>query len=1138
MLVKKRNGQFEEAKLDKLTQRIERLKGDLNIEPIIIAKKAADGLYDKISTKELDEILIQTSAFLTSVDPDYSKIASRLLASVIEKEVKSMEIGSFLESIKMSYNQGLLSEEVFEFVKKNHIKLERALSHKRDSLFDFFGLKTVYDRYLLKHPTERTVIETPQYFFMRVACGLANTAHEAVELYNVLSNHDAMMSTPTLFNSGTKRPQMSSCYLLDSPEDDLKSIFDNFSEISQLSKWAGGIGLSYSRVRSKGSLIKGTNGFSNGLVPWLKIMDSTIAAVNQCFDPSTPLFTDSGVKNISDVKPGDLVLTYRGHFRTVLKTMSYPQKDRMLEIETKYSVDPIRVTDGHPIYAIKGAKLAESHKNIYKQLEDGRLKADWIESGKLEKNDYVGIPVPRESVTTKLTEDDFEFYGIMLGDGHVCANRAEAGVTLGHLKNDVRQFVKNYLSSKGVNFWEVSDESTNMIRWTHKNLPFEYADIYDQDGSKAISPRYLHISPPMALKIVKGLIQTDGGIYRKNEVHFYTSSKPLLLGFKYLLLKNEILASVSETTHAAHSGTKANGRSYNVSDSTGYDVRVPAVEALAKELGISQTFKKNWLNYNGMLFSRITSVAECETSNIVYDMKVEGDESYTVLDFLAHNGGKRKGSACVYVDTWHKDVEAFLELRDNTGDPEQRTHNLNLANWIPNLFMERVEKNEEWTLFDPKDTPDLVDLFGDAFNEAYLKYESKPGLGKKVAARDLYSRMMKTLAQTGNGWMCYKDHSNVKSNQTLMPGNSIHSSNLCTEILEVTNKDQVAVCNLASPNLSKFVAKDDNGNVFVDFARLSKVVKVLIKFLNRVVDKNYYPVSRAKASNNIWRPVGLGVMGLQDVFFQMDIAFDSNEAKQISTKIQEEIYFAALEESCELAKREGAHDNFTHTRASKGLLQFDLWGVEKHDERWIALKEEITKHGLRNSLLIAIAPTATIASIVGAYECIEPQVSNLFKRETLSGEFLQINRYLVAKLKTLGLWTEEIRNKIRVSEGSIQGIDEIPDQVKKVYRTAWELSMRDLIDMAAMRSPYIDQSQSLNLFVESPNIGKLSSMYMYAWKQGLKTTYYLRSRPATKIAKAAQSTSVNEAETPKKPVTDSEAVTCSLENPGSCESCT
>lgn len=789
MRVKKRDGSLEPVDVTKIVERVTHLcQGLRSVDPLRVATKAISGLYDGATTKELDNLCIQTASLLIGEEPEYSKLAARLLSTYIDEEVRSQKIQSFAESVSVGYKHGILSESLYQFVQTHKASLCAAIEPYRTDRFEYFGLRTVYDRYLLKNPQSRQVFETPQYFFMRVACGLATQVEEAIEFYRLISSHDYMASTPTLFNSGTLRPQMSSCYLLDSPQDDLKAIYDKYTDIALLSKFAGGIGVAYSRVRSRGSLIKGTNGHSNGIIPWLKTMDSSVSAVNQ--------------------------------------------------------------------------------------------------------------------------------------------------------------------------------------------------------------------------------------------------------------------------------------------------------------------------------------------------------------------GGKRKGAACVYLESWHADIEEFLELRENTGDEAKRTHNLNIANWVPDLFMKRVEADQMWSLFDPRTTPHFVDLFGEEFEKAYLEAESKKQYLKQMPARELYSRMMKCLAQTGNGWMTFKDASNVKSNQTGKPENVIHLSNLCTEILEVTSDKETAVCNLGSVNLGRHISNGD-----FDFDKLARTVRTAVKYLDRVVDINFYPIGSAESSNNKWRPVGLGVMGLQDVFFQLKLAFDAPRARELSQKIQEEIYYNALLTSVELAEKNGPHSNFADTRAAQGLLQFDFWGVTPKDTaRWEALRARIKKSGLRNSLLIAIAPTATIASIVGCYEATEPQISNLFKRETLSGEFLQVNKYLVNELKTLGLWNDQLKNEIKISEGSIQHLPQIPQGLKDVYRTVWEVPMKSLIEMGADRGAYIDQSQSLNLFMEAPTIGKLSSMYMYAWKKGLKTTYYLRSRPATGIAKTtvtksttsnqnSNSTTTTAATSATKTYTDSEVIACSIDNPEACEAC-
>ncbi|WP_413758915.1 ribonucleoside-diphosphate reductase subunit alpha [Streptomyces sp. MMBL 11-3] len=756
-------------------------------DPGRVAAAALRGRSAAADESELRELATEAAAGLISEDPVYSKLAARLLTVTIAAEAASQGVRSFSESVAVGHREGLIADRTAAFVRLHAARLDALADASRaegaDDRFGYFGLRTLHSRYLLRHPITRSVVETPQYFMLRVASGLAEddsdrSVDEVVSLYRLMSRLDYLPSSPTLFNSGTRHPQMSSCYLLDSPLDELDSLYDRYHQVARLSKHAGGIGLSFSRIRSRGSLIRGTNGHSNGIVPFLKTLDASVAAVNQ--------------------------------------------------------------------------------------------------------------------------------------------------------------------------------------------------------------------------------------------------------------------------------------------------------------------------------------------------------------------GGRRKGAAAVYLETWHSDIEEFLELRDNTGEDARRTHNLNLAHWIPDEFMRRVDEDRDWSLFSPSDVPELVDLWGAEFDAAYRGAEER-GLAKRtIPARELYGRMMRTLAQTGNGWMTFKDAANRTANQTALPGHTVHSSNLCTEILEVTDDGETAVCNLGSVNLGAFVDADARD---IDWERLDATVRTAVTFLDRVVDINFYPTEQAGRSNSRWRPVGLGAMGLQDVFFKLRLPFDSPQARALSTRIAERIMLAAYEASADLAERSGPLPAWEKTRTARGVLHPDHYDVELNwPERWAALRERIAAVGLRNSLLLAIAPTATIASIAGVYECIEPQVSNLFKRETLSGEFLQVNSYLVAELKELGVWDAQTREALRESNGSVQGFTWVPEDVRALYRTAWEIPQRGLIDMAAARTPFLDQAQSLNLFLETPTIGKLSSMYAYAWKSGLKTTYYLRSRPATRIARAAQARPAAKT-VPVQQAADPDAVACSLENPESCEAC-
>ncbi len=818
MEVLKRDGTREVVKMEKILHAVTRAcRGLENVEPIEIAKRTISGLHNRSTTKELDDLSISNAVMLMAEEPNYSKVAARMLADGIRKEVGRDMV--FSDYIKTAFEHGLISKEVYDLATYNIQTIEFAIRHGRDDCFEYFGIKTVTDRYLLRHPVTRKLIERPQWMFMRVALGLSKNPEDAIEFYDIISQFLYMPSTPTLFNSGTMHPQMSSCYLLTMADDSLDGIYKTITDCARLSKWSGGLGVAWTKVRSSGALIKGTNGLSNGIIPFLKVFDSSVHAVNQ--------------------------------------------------------------------------------------------------------------------------------------------------------------------------------------------------------------------------------------------------------------------------------------------------------------------------------------------------------------------GGKRKGAAAVYLEPWHADIETFLDLRNNTGAEERRTHNLNLALWIPNLFMKRVEEGGDWSLFSPSDAPLLLDTYGKEFEKNYAQYEADGKALRVVNARTLYGRMMQTLAETGNGWICFKDHSNERSSQTAKPGNVIHSSNLCTEILEVTSKTETAVCNLGSINLASFVTETRE----FDFEKLKSVARVATRFLDRVIDINFYPTSEANNSNQKWRPIGLGIMGLQDVFFKMRIPMTSDKGRKLSSQISETIYYSALEESMALAQKLGRFEGFEDSRYAQGDLQVQLAEAVQSalgapmpelNYDWKAMAEKVKVNGLRNSLLIAVAPTATIASIVGSFESIEPQISNFFKRETLSGEFLQVNRYLIQTLKERKLWNEAVRAKIISHEGSIQDIEEIPQDLRDLYKTAWEISQKDLIDMAADRSAFICQSQSLNLFIESPTIGKLSSMYMYAWKKGIKTTYYLRSRAKTAIKKTTVDERViSTVETPMAKTAEAaspssiaeilasgitmpellgdatipggggmsaeEAIVCSLENPETCE---
>lgn len=507
--------------------------------------------------------------------------------------------------------------------------------------------------------------------------------------------------------------------------------------------------------------------------------------------------------------------------------------------------------------------------------------------------------------------------------------------------------------------------------------------------------------------------------------------------------------------------------------------------------------------------------------------------------YVDQGGGKRKGSFAIYLEPWHADVFDFLDLRKNHGKEEMRARDLFFALWTPDLFMQRVKEDGQWTLMCPNECPGLADAYGADFEKLYTKYE-KQGKGRKtIAARELWSHVVESQIETGTPYMLYKDACNEKSNQKNL--GTIRSSNLCTEILEYTAPDEVAVCNLASIALPMFINEETNA---FDHEKLFNITKAITRNLNKVIDRNYYPVAEAKNSNMRHRPIGLGVQGLADTFIKLRLPFDSDEAKALNSDIFETIYFASLTSSCEIAKEEGAYQSYEGSPISQGVFQFNMWGAKEEELSgrwaWDELRSMIKDHGVRNSLLLAPMPTASTSQILGNNECFEPYTSNIYTRRVLSGEFVVVNKHLLLDLVQLGLWNDEMKNEIIKANGSIQGIDSIPDNIKAIYKTVWEIKMKDIIDMSADRGRFIDQSQSLNLFIDQPNMGKITSMHFYAWEKGLKTgMYYLRTKAATQ---AIQFTVQKQAKPQLEPVltgeyTEEEALACSIDNPDDCIAC-
>jgi ribonucleoside-diphosphate reductase alpha chain len=790
MYVVKRDGRKEAVKFDKITARIIKMCYGLDplVSPEAVAMKVIEGIYDGVTTSELDNLAAETAAAKTIDHPDYALLASRIAVSNLHKETKK----SFSEVMEDLYtyvdpktNQpaSLLAEDVYNVIMENREVLDSSIIYDRDFKYDYFGFKTLSRSYLLRLNGE--IAERPQQMLMRVSVGIhKGDINEAIKTYNLMSEGWFTHATPTLFNAGTPKPQMSSCFLLTMKEDSIDGIYDTLKSCAKISQSAGGIGLAIHDIRATGSYIKGTNGASNGIVPMLRVFNDTARYVDQ-------------------------------------------------------------------------------------------------------------------------------------------------------------------------------------------------------------------------------------------------------------------------------------------------------------------------------------------------------------------GGGKRKGSFAVYIEPWHADVFDFLDLKKNHGKEEQRARDLFFALWIPDLFMKRVESNGDWTLMCPNECPGLSDTHSAEFEALYMKYEAEGKGRKTIKAQDLWFKILESQIETGTPYMLYKDAANAKSNQQNL--GTIKSSNLCTEIIEYTAPDEVAVCNLASLALPKFVTEDGQ----FDHNKLFEVTYQATVNLNRIIDGNYYPVEEARNSNMRHRPIGLGVQGLADAFIMMRFPFESPEAKQLNAEIFETIYYAAMTASKDLAKKEGAYETFQGSPLSKGVFQFDMWNVTPSTRwEWDVLRKEVMEFGARNSLLLAPMPTASTAQILGNNECFEPYTSNIYTRRVLSGEFIIVNKHLLKDLVKEGLWNKDMRSKLMASNGSVQNIVEIPTHLKELYKTAWEISQKAIVDLAADRGAYICQSQSLNIFMENANFGKLTSMHFYGWKQGLKTgMYYLRTKAATDAIKfTVDKAFTSEPEINKVPVAaltkeGQEAIACSLDDPENCEMC-
>jgi len=1080
MWVTKRTGKLEKMKFDKIMNRIKKSGEQVNIHVNYTALtiKIIDQLYDKIPTTKIDELTAEQCYSMASIHPDYAVLASRIIHSNHHRNTVDSFYAVMTQLYKFVDKHGkpapMISETTYGVVKKYRKELDAMVVVERDFLIDYFGFKTLERAYLMR--IYRKVVERIQHMWLRVSIGIHGDNLDRVkETYDLMSQKYCIHATPTLFNAGTPRPQLSSCYLLSMEEDSIDGIFNTLQDCAKISKWGGGIGLHVHNVRATGSHIRGTNGQSNGLVPMLRVFNNTAKYVDQCFTPDTVVFTEAGPRRIEDVGITDRVLTSTGKFHAVKLPVRHDYDGPMLEFFVKRvnafdsvhlnAFDSVRVTPEHQVMVLRNDDPDSNDVQTCLQ------PPEFVDAKELQVGDWVVYPIPEDTHqkdVEHLSLDDCHLYGILVGSAHISDDSVV--ITLNHEgQESVVEFVYNYCLKRGISVSEHTQvynrlEIRTILRWSVVNPGFKFlkAQFYDASTQeKRVDPAFLHLPLLKVNEVVRGILDSSS---------------------------NDIMSS-------------------HVRDSLDY-----------MQLRLSSLCDGKYV------YSRIDRIEETTYRGIVHDFEIDGPHDYTVAHLgIAHNGGgKRNGSFAIYLEPWHADVQSFLQMKKNHGDEETKARDLFYAMWIPDLFMERMHRNGPWTLMCPDECPGLSDVWGDDFVALYERYE-REGRGREtVQARDLWIQMLDAQMETGTPYLLYKDACNRKSNQKNL--GTIKSSNLCTEIVEYSDGQETAVCNLASIALPSFLVPSPVGgtrDVTMDWAKLHEVAKVLTYNLNVVIDVNYYPTEKTALSNKKHRPVGIGVQGLADVFMMLQVPFESAEAKELNRRIFATIYHGALEQSCELAERDGPYASYAGSPASQGQLQYDLWSVTPVSEGgsmtlqegsmtlqegsmtlqggfvldWTALKARIAQHGLRNSLLLAPMPTASTSQILGFNECFEPITSNIYSRGTSAGQFLLANKYLQKDLLQRGLWNEQVKNNIVANNGSVQQIEVLPQSVRDLYKTVWEIPMKTLIDMAVDRGAYICQSQSLNLWLEDPTYKSLTSMHYYSWKQGLKTgIYYLRRR--------------------------------------------
>ena len=1159
MKVVKRNGSFEDVSFDKVLNRIQIASAELEVNPTLIAQRTLLRIYDGVKTSELDELAAQLSMSLMTTNPDYGTLAARIAISNHHRNTSD----NFTDVIFHLANQTVektgekvsnISKELVEICEMHGDVINAKIDYKRDYLFDYFGFKTLEKlQYLLRDIKGKTH-ERPQHLIMRVSLALWGSLdlEKAFETYELLSQKFFIHATPTNFNAGTPRQQLSSCFIPGTQVHTLNGV-KNIEDVLIGDEVVTHTGNTKKVVQLH------CNPLNDRLIYDIKLAGTPVVSVTG----NHRVWSLSDEQEKWNQKPGWNSVEYL----RVGDWVAIPKKNggNKYILDVKDILDTF-TTDGNTV----------SYRYDYTQEGKVTPYAKWT---KHFANEKTVLSEKKGDTFNRFWEFDeslMELLGIWYGDGCVVHGKNSAkqqvikaiNIVSFHNNTELIDFVTTTLYSKlGVRHVTVSKDSYDMVSMTVNNqyIAYIFKSLFKCGFDGKRLPSFFNtLSYDSIASFLSGLISSDGCVTSNGTITIQLTNPPLVNDIFHLARSVGIPVTV---TYMTCKDKKSTGR-MNIPITVANNKIKKAYNDNRIELYEN---KKNTWNcqriIDGVTYMRLNSKIprSDKTPKYVYTLGVEDDHSYSVSGFIVENcfllamkgdsiagiydtlkdcaliskyaggiglhihdirakgslikgtngtsngivpmlrnfndtaryvdqgGGKRNGSFAIYLEPWHADVEDFLKLKLNTGSEEERCRDLFYALWIPDLFMERVEKNELWTLFCPSEAPGLSDVYGDEFKALYERYEQEGKGRKQIEAQKLWFKVLDSQIETGTPYLLYKDAANKKSNQKNL--GTIKSSNLCSEIIEYSAPDESAVCNLASIALPAYVE-----NRTFNFTKLREVVKVAIRNLNRVIDINFYPTPETERSNMRHRPVGLGVQGLADVFALMRMPWESDKAADLNQRIFEHLYYASVESSSEIAEKEGVYSTYEGSPMSQGIFQYDMWDVTPLTAMdgtldWDSLKEKVKKFGVRNSLLVAPMPTASTSQILGYNECFESFTSNIYTRRTLAGEYIIVNKHLMRDLQKMDLWSEFMKQQIISQNGSIQGIDQIPDSIQKLYKTSWEIKQKTLIDMAAARGAFICQSQSLNLFIADPNYAKLTSMHFYGWKKGLKTgIYYLRTR--------------------------------------------